>query len=43
MKKMKEKRKKKIYEIIGRIVVFLTIYFSIIALGVWAFMQNTIY
>lgn len=40
---MKKKTKKKIYEIIEKIVVFLTVYFSIVALGVWAFMQNTIY
>lgn len=44
MKKAKMRNmKKKIYEIIGRIVVFLSIYVGAVALMVWAFMQNTVY
>lgn len=34
---------KKIYELIGRAVVYGTIYISSIAFMYWAFCQNTIY
>lgn len=40
---MNKKQKNKIYEIIGRIFIFLIFYTLLILLGVWAFMQNTIY
>lgn len=35
--------KNKIYELIGRTVVFLTAYSSVIMFIIWAFEQNTIY
>ncbi len=35
--------KNKIYELIGRAVVYSTIYLGSIAFIMWAFLQNTIY
>lgn len=35
--------KKKIYELIGRAVVYGTLYIGTVLGMVWAFMQNTIY
>ena len=35
--------KSKIYEFIGRAVVYSTIYLGSIAFIMWAFLQNTIY
>lgn len=35
--------KNKIYELIGRIVVFLGVWAGGVAFVVWAFLQNTIY
>lgn len=35
--------KSKIYEFIGRAVVYSTIYAGVVAGFVWAFCQNTIY
>ena len=35
--------KKKLYELIGRAVVYGTAYIGFIAFGIWAFEQNTIY
>lgn len=40
---MNKKQKNKIYEIIGRIIIFLTLYIGIILFCTWAFLQNTIY
>ena len=36
-------KKNKIYEFIGRAVVYLGLYVGAVAGTVWAFMQNTIY
>ena len=36
-------KKNKIYELIGRAVVYLGLYVGAVAGAVWAFMQNTIY
>ena len=35
--------KNKIYNFIGRAVVYSTIYFGAVAGSIWAFCQNTIY
>lgn len=34
---------KKLYELIGKVVVYTTLYISAVAFTIWAFMQNTIY
>ena len=36
-------KKNKVYEIIGRAVVYLGLYAGAVAGTVWAFLQNTIY
>ena len=36
-------KKKKIYELIGRAVVYTSLYATTVAGTVWAFSQNTIY
>lgn len=36
-------KKSKIYELIGRVTVFLVAYTGTIAFIVWAFLQNTVY
>lgn len=40
---MKKKTKEKIYTIIGKIVVYIVLWASGVALVTWAFLQNTIY
>ena len=35
--------KNKIYNLIGRAVLYGTIYFGLVAGSIWAFCQNTIY
>lgn len=40
---MKKIDKNKLYEFIGRAVVYSTMYIGSIAFGVWSFLQNTIY
>lgn len=37
------KKTNKIYELIGRAVVYLSLYVGAIAFCCWAFLQNTIY
>lgn len=41
--KMKKETKEKIYSIIGKIVVYISIWACGVAFVVWAFLQNTIY
>ena len=36
-------KKNKIYELIGRAVVYATLYVSAVAFTIFAFLQNTIY
>ncbi len=36
-------KKQKIYELIGRVVVFMTLHASGVALMVWAFTRMTVY
>ena len=36
-------KKQKIYEIVGRITVYVILHAGIAAFGYWAFIQNTIY
>ena len=44
MKKRKLKiNENKVYELIGRVVVALSLYAGMVAFIVWGFMQNTIY
>lgn len=40
---MKKIDKNKVYAFIGKAIVYSTLYIGSIALGVWAFLQNTIY
>ena len=40
---MKKINKNKVYELIGRAVVFTAGYVSTVAFFVWAFLQNTVY
>ena len=39
----KRNRRNKIYELIGRAVVFLTIYSSSVMFVIWSFNQMTVY
>ncbi len=39
----KRNRRNKIYELIGRAVVFLTVYSSSVMFVVWSFNQMTVY
>lgn len=43
MNKEKKKNKSKIYEFIGRAVVYVSLYIGTILFGIWAFMQNIVY
>lgn len=36
-------KKNKIYELIGRAVIYIGLYAGAVIFTVWAFMQNTIY
>ena len=36
-------KKNKLYEFIGRAVVYISLYIAAVAGTVWAFLQNTIY
>ena len=38
-----KKNKSKIYEFIGRAVVYSSLYITVVAFTVFAFLQNTIY
>lgn len=41
--KITKKQEKKIFEAIGRLVVYGTLYIAGIQFCIWAFLQNTIY
>ncbi len=36
-------KKQKIYEIIGRITIFIALHAGLVLFGLWALSQNTIY
>lgn len=41
--KIKQNKLNKIIVVIGRLLIYVSIYFEMSAFAVWAFLQNTIY